>query len=656
MKSRPLQPAAPRRDAQGVPFSDEHQDVYHPRAGALQQARHVFLAGNGLPQRWQGRERFVVLETGFGLGNNFLATWHAWRDDAQRCGRLHFVSIEKHPLTQAALAALPRDAELAHLADELQAAWPPLVPGLHRRVFDAGRVELLLAFGDVQDWLRELVLDVDAVFLDGFAPARNAPMWSAESMRQITRRCRVGATAATWSAARSVRDALAAAGFEVERHPGSAGKRDITRARYAPAYVETRRPPGRPAERTVAREAVIVGGGLAGCAAAWALAQQGWRSIVFDHHAVPASEGSGNPAGLFHGTVHREDGVHARWNRAAALEAQRLVERAIAGDGVPGAVQGLLRLESELDPEAMQALLAAQGLPADYVRALDQVQASALAGIALPSAAWLYPGGGWVAPGRLAAALLAQAGAAVQWRGAVTVDRLERGASGWALLDARGALLARSETVVLANARDALRLAGSTRITLGALRGQISALSIGQVEAGGGQAPRLPLAGHGYMLPAIDGRLWFGATSQRGDMDPLLRADDHRHNLDQVQALTGSRLAIDPAACEGRVAWRCSARDRLPLVGAWPDESLAPGALQPRAVPRVPGLYGFVALGSRGITWSALGARLLASWVCGCPAPVEASLLDALDPARFLTRAARRSAALSSRPAAPGRG
>ena len=61
----------------------------------------MFLGGNGLPQRWAGRERFVVLETGFGLGNNFLATWAAWRDDPQRCARLHFVSIERHPPTRA---------------------------------------------------------------------------------------------------------------------------------------------------------------------------------------------------------------------------------------------------------------------------------------------------------------------------------------------------------------------------------------------------------------------------------------------------------------------------------------------------------------------------------------------------------------------------
>src|SRR4051812_24906106 len=80
-----------------TPYSSAFGDVYHSVAGGLAQARHVFLQGNGLPERWQRRERFVILETGFGFGLNFLATWQAWKRDAGHCRRLHYVSIEKHP-------------------------------------------------------------------------------------------------------------------------------------------------------------------------------------------------------------------------------------------------------------------------------------------------------------------------------------------------------------------------------------------------------------------------------------------------------------------------------------------------------------------------------------------------------------------------------
>jgi len=63
------------RSVDGTAFSDEFQDIYHSSHGGLAQSRHVFLGGNRLPERWRDRDAFVILETGFGLGLNFLAAW-----------------------------------------------------------------------------------------------------------------------------------------------------------------------------------------------------------------------------------------------------------------------------------------------------------------------------------------------------------------------------------------------------------------------------------------------------------------------------------------------------------------------------------------------------------------------------------------------------
>src|SRR4051812_42434706 len=112
MTNEAIIPAGLGYTAEGVPFSAEYGDIYHPAAGALLQAQHVFLGGNGLPQRWQRRERFVILEIGFGLGNNFLATWDAWRRDAAAPERLHFISIEKHPLGRDDLRVIHRGSPL----------------------------------------------------------------------------------------------------------------------------------------------------------------------------------------------------------------------------------------------------------------------------------------------------------------------------------------------------------------------------------------------------------------------------------------------------------------------------------------------------------------------------------------------------------------
>src|SRR6476619_4346196 len=216
------------RSGDGTAFSDEFQDVYHSTHGGLAQSRHVFLAGNSLPERWKGRDAFVILETGFGLGLNFLAAWDAWRADASRPSRLHFISVESRPLDAKDLeSALSPFASLAPLSRALRAAWPPPLAGFHRIHFDGGNVILTLLFGDAASVLPQLVASVDAFFLDGFSPAKNPGIWSPEVVCELARVAAPGATLATWTVAGGVRAALADAGFAIEKREGFAGKREM---------------------------------------------------------------------------------------------------------------------------------------------------------------------------------------------------------------------------------------------------------------------------------------------------------------------------------------------------------------------------------------------------------------------------------------------
>lgn len=655
MRTAPIRPAEVAFTAEGTPYSPQFGDVYHSQAGAWDQARHVFLAGNGLPQRWAGRERFVILETGFGLGNNFLATWQAWRGAPShaRCDRLVFVSIEKHPPEREDLARALAGSPQPALAEALVQAWPLLTPDLHRLEFDAGRVQLLLAFGDIAGWLPELVLEADAFFLDGFSPARNPDMWQPHELQRLGRLAAPGATAATWSVARGVRDALSGAGFEVSKAPGFAGKRDMTVARFAPRFTPQRAPA---ALRTPKgpREALVVGAGLAGCAAAWALARQGWSCRVFDREPAPAMATSGNEGGLFHGTFQGDDGLHARWHRAAALRTEALVRPWIAEGRVAGSIDGFIRLEGRLaDTEALEQL-AASGLPAGYLQWLDAAAAREASGLALPHGGWFYPGGGWLAPRTLAATWLAQAGASFD--GGRDVSAVLRQGRLWQLLDAAGSVLAEAPVVVLANALNAADLALGAQAgepaapvwPVSAVRGQTTLLP---EHAPGLRPARLPVSGAGYVLPPRDGWVLCGATSQHHDPDAHLRESDHSHNLQRLAALCGSAPEVDATSLRGRVGWRMVAPDRLPLVGAVPDLAAAASMSrldQPRFVPRLAdehgGLFVLAALGSRGITTAALAAEVLASWVTGAPCPVGADLRDALDAARFVVRERRRGA------------
>jgi tRNA U34 5-methylaminomethyl-2-thiouridine-forming methyltransferase MnmC len=228
--------------ADGSPHSPRFNDRYHSCAGATAQALGVFLTGCGLPQRWQGQPHFTILETGFGLGVNFLTTWAAWEADPQRCQQLQVVSVEAYPVAAADLvrnvqSAAPATeterqlhATMATRVHELAQAWANLSPGIQTLEFAQGQVRLTLAVGEVQQMLPKLDCAADAVFLDGFSPQLNPQMWSADTLQAVAQRCRPGTTLATYTVAKDVRTRLQALGFSVTKCPGLPPKRDRLQA------------------------------------------------------------------------------------------------------------------------------------------------------------------------------------------------------------------------------------------------------------------------------------------------------------------------------------------------------------------------------------------------------------------------------------------
>ncbi|MDM4765484.1 FAD-dependent 5-carboxymethylaminomethyl-2-thiouridine(34) oxidoreductase MnmC [Pelomonas sp. SE-A7] len=630
MKSGPIVPAQVDFSEPGVTRAPDFDDVYHSKSGAFDQARHVFLAGNGLPQRWQGRASFVMLETGFGLGNNFLAAWQAWRDDPQRSERLVFISIEKHPLRREDLARAHAHSPAPELAAALIERWPPLTHNLHGLDFDGGRVRLLLALGDVRPWLGELVAEVDAFVLDGFAPAQNPAMWDAHTLKRLARLAAPGATAASWCTAGPVKQALRTAGFEVKRRPGLAPKWHMCSARFAPRHA-MHKPAGREPLAREAREVLVVGAGLAGAACAWALRRQGMACTVLEANPGPAQEASGNPLGLFHGTLNPDDGIHARFNRAAALAMAAALEQM---PELPGRQHGLLRLELQRSVEAMRQQVGRLGLPPDYVQALAASDAAHLSGLPLQQPAWFYPGGGALPPALLVEQWL-QGARLISGRSVTRVERNEAGQ--WLAFDAQGQLMATAPAIVLAGGHAQLPLLQrlAPELPLVRQRGQLTHL------AQASPLPKLPVAGLGYAIADGHGGLFCGATTQDGDEEPALREADQAYNLDQWARLAALE-APPQGPLAGRVSWRLMAPDRLPLVGGLPMAGYEGRDDQPRLLPRVPGLVLCTGFASRGISWAALCGQVAASLLSGAPLPLEASLLDAIDPARFAVRRSRR--------------
>jgi tRNA 5-methylaminomethyl-2-thiouridine biosynthesis bifunctional protein len=587
------EPIIPARLAfqEGIPYSEEFGDVYHSAAGAIGQAQHVFLNGNRVRERWSGRERFCILETGFGAGLNFLVTWQAWRRDPQRCAKLHFVSIEKHPFTLAdAQAVHARHPELAREAAELHARWPLLVPGAQRIELDNGKVVLTPFFGDVKV-ARELRLRADAFYLDGFAPAKNAEMWTPALMRALSRLAAPEATAATWSVAANVRQALEEAGFVVEKRPGFADKREMLVARCTK---------GLPGPSLPGKKASVIGAGLAGAAVCERLCARGWDVTLYERHAAAAQEASGNHAGTFHPLVTPDDSLIARLTRAGFLYSLSAWERL---EGVRWDRSGVLQLaRNEKEDASQRKALAALSLPPEYAQYATREEASVHAGVPVVSGGLWFPQGGWIQPKTLVEAQLAACGARLQRRFSSEVKEVPK-----------------EGIVVLCNSAEATKLQPVPHLRLRRVRGQVSYLPEDAVEA-----PHAVVLRGGMVLPPVNGLCVVGASFDIDDEDPEPRADSHAGNLERLRGVLPNAILTDTAV-EGRVAFRAVAPDRLPLVGKLGQD-----------------VYGAFAYGSRGLVWAGLAAELIACELEGEPLPLEGKLVEALAPGRFAARALRR--------------
>jgi tRNA 5-methylaminomethyl-2-thiouridine biosynthesis bifunctional protein len=314
--SFPLIPAELAFAGDGTPFSPHYGDIYHSSQGGLAQARHVFLAGNQLPARWIGCERFVILETGFGLGLNFLATLQAWRSAAGPGNRrrLHYVAVEKHPFRLDDLRQVHKHwPELAPLATELHAQWPLPLPGLHR--LDLGDVILTLAFGD------------GAESLGPTRPRRR---------RDLPRRICTGSQSGSVVGGRG---RPTAAPFRSRHHTGHLDhrRRDPSPSRRRRLYPRTKaglRRQARNADRASSRHLTcptqrsphriaVIGAGIAGAATAHALAKRGHEVTRYRCGSEAASGASGNLAGVFRPLPALDDGRLARVLRAGFLLGRR---------------------------------------------------------------------------------------------------------------------------------------------------------------------------------------------------------------------------------------------------------------------------------------------------------------------------------------------
>jgi tRNA 5-methylaminomethyl-2-thiouridine biosynthesis bifunctional protein len=575
----------------------------------------------------------VVLDTAFDRGERFAAA-------RAQGGRLHYIAVV------ATLLPPPDDAQL-------RALWPQNVPGFHRVIL-SDDVTLDLLVGAAEAMLPQIVARVDEFYLSPDAQ----PAWARTLARLATQgatlharaasealvwaltaagfACRIAAPAAATAHTAAATDAAAAAGAAAARAMPDIAAVYRSRKPQAVALVAPSEP---------VRRAVVIGAGLAGSSAAHRLCARGWQVTLVERHAQPAQEASGNLAGIFMPLLSKDDNIPTRLSRAAYLFALREWRRmGGAGQAFLGADCGVLQLARDArHAQVQQEVLAQWNYPSEYARWADAQEASTLIGAPTPHGGWLFEQGGWARPSSLCEAMLAACGDKLQRVFCAEALDLQRMDDAWQVRGHDGALIAEASTVILACGASANQIAQAAELPLSKLRGQVTHLPV-EAEA---PPPVLPLVvcREAYVTPPTGGIVCAGATYDNDD-DPALRASSQQENLARLaEIIPGDDVAAlaHKAPLAGRVGFRCAAPDRLPLAGALPDYPNA-GRLEFLAdVPRHPGLHCLLGYASRGLIWAPLMAELLVSQLENTPPPLEAALVDALDPGRFLLKQRRRA-------------
>lgn len=601
--------------------SRRFEDIYFSSQDGLAETRLVFIAGNMIPERLLGRDHFVVAETGFGTGLNFLAMLAQLESLGDAAPHLHFISTEIAPLyadqITAALALWP---EFDHLRAELTGKLPPRFPGPHRRHFLNGRVTLDLLYGDSIAMLEQADFKADAWFLDGFTPARNPLMWNDRLFSLIAEHAAPGGSLASFTAAGDVRRGLEKAGFEITRHDGYGNKRHRITGLFKGRVGDSLPVSGLGSEKP--KRIAIIGAGIAGASVAASLQRYGHDPLVLSAGSQPADGASGNIAAVQAPRLTATDQVAGRFSLTAWDYARYRARET----GASLADETVLLAHHEKEQRRQQKI-SELGWPEDVFSMAERDQTAAVTGIHNEQRGMVFAEGGTVDPAAFVTASLAGVELMLNTR----VERIDLQQDEILIHHQNGHIEA--DLVVFAAGYGLVDLVGPY---LPECRFQVTAGHVSHLD-GASLGLRSGMSFGGYMARSGDGQIALGASFDHHDPAkplPPLNEAQHQANLDllpdAVHAHLDQRQIIG-----GRTSLRLASPDRQPIAGKLSEK-----------------LYVLAGLGARGMVTAPLLGEHIASLILGLPSPLGHAMQKLVDPHRFSQRAARRQSGPSQHPSA----
>jgi tRNA 5-methylaminomethyl-2-thiouridine biosynthesis bifunctional protein len=641
-------------NAQGTPVSEHFDDVYFSNVDGLEETRYVFLQQNDLPHRWDtfSRRNFVIAETGFGTGLNFLATWQAFEQwlaahPQASMQSLHFISFEKYPvLIDDLIKAHESWPALSDYAKALQENYPLATSGCHRIILANGSVTLDLWFGDIHDTIPTLYNPaqglVDAWYLDGFAPSKNPDMWRQSLFDMMGKLAKPDATCATFTAAGFVRRGLIEAGFAMQKVKGFGTKREMIRGTYQgekPSNSALISPFELPTP-TQTDDVAIIGGGIASAALADALISRGIKVTVFCQDSVPASNASGNRQGAIYPLLNAQHDVLSQIFANAFIFARHKVKQWAQTLAFDHAWCGVTQLMWDEKARSKLSHLTAAEFPSDLVHPLTEEQTKVVAGLDMGCESVHYPLGGWLAPRQLTQALLecldaSEYGSCYYNSKVVELTSIDQG---WQLTFENGETQ-NHKTVVVANGHQVDEFSQTANLPLGKVKGQVSHIPT---------TPELAklnnvLCYDGYLTPENPNNHYhcIGASYDRTHIDQHYDANAQQENAQKLAHCIVDKdwvAQVDISEGLSRQGIRCVSRDHLPFVGPLADPETIIDTFPHHQDAYYDNLFVIAGLGSRGLTSAPLMAEYLASMLAGDPLPLSSSQIERVHPNRMWLR------------------
>lgn len=642
-------------NAENTPVSVQFDDIYFSNQDGEQESRYVFQQGNRLWERWLNFQQthFVIAETGFGTGLNFFSVTTLFREFRRQypespLKRLFFISFEKYPLqTEQLKTAHQAYPQFEVLAQQLQQYWLDPIVGCYR--FHFAETTLDLWFGDVTDNLSQLgdymQNQIDAWFLDGFAPSKNPQMWNDDLYRKMFRYTKPQGTFATFTSASAVKKGLELAGFQVEKRKGYGKKRECLQGiktettspnLHAPWYLPQASKFDTPAD------IAIIGGGIASLCTTFSLLQRGANITVYCEDEQPALNASGNKQGAFYPQLSDDDLRNIRFYiHAFAYGKQHLQQAIQQGIEFEHAFCGVALCAYDEKSAVKLERISAYDWPLSIYQPMNQEQLSRLVGLPLPCGGGFISDGAWLAPRQFvqnAFTYLQQQGVILKTSQKITA--LLQTETGWQLTNQRKESF-RHQIVVLANGHTLTQFEQTQHLPLYPVRGQVSHIPTTDNLL----KLKSVLCYDGYLTPADQAKNshCLGASHVRDNEDRSFSEQEQQENQLKIQQNLAVNWIkdIDTSANQARIGIRCAVRDRIPMVGNVPNFTQQIEDYQNlfnlrrrkqpiKSAANFDNLYLIAALGSRGLTSAPLLGEILASLIYHEPLPMSEDIMHSL--------------------------